>query len=272
MKQSFRRGAIIITMLALFSIVAKPTYSEINKVSIEHLDKCVVAIGYNIYELNKGTGNIEPKRIYNGTGVLILAESGHYTLVTAKHVLFDDNGKVLPNLCFWGNKTNGEQYEEFFSTHQSKYKNIKWVVHPEFDIALTIVSLTPDENSISFVPLEMFEKIGDLKKGDNVYYLGYPFGIGAEKGGSPVRRRGMVAYKVKKGKFFYIDAMLSPGNSGGPVFKFDKETNSINLIGIVSAFRKLVIEGNPSNSGLGIVFSADCIRDLLDSKMFRKTM
>ncbi len=82
----------------------------------------------------------------------------------------------------------------------------------------------------------------------------------------------MIAYKVKKDKFFYIDAVVAGGNSGGPVFKLDKKTDNVRLIGIVSAFKPFVKKGMPFHSGLGIVFSADCIRELLDSEIFKKTM
>ncbi len=115
-----KRGFIIIAILVFFSLVAKPIYAT--DVPIDLLDMSVVAIGYNLYELNKETGKIEKKRAYNGTGVLVLTESGHYVLVTAKHVLFDGKGKVFPNLCFWGNKKTGEQFEELFSEHQRKDK------------------------------------------------------------------------------------------------------------------------------------------------------
>ncbi len=202
---------------------------------------------------------------------MVLTESGHYVVVTARHVLFDDKGKSLPNLCFWGNKKNGEPFEEFFAEHRERYKNIKWVIHPKYDIALTIVELTPSEDLVSFVKLEAFESIEDINKNAEVYYLGYPFGIGAEKGSSPVSRKGMVIHKVKKDKFFYMDAMLAPGNSGGPVFKLDEEKKSVKLYGIISSFRPFEKHGKYFHSGLGIVFSADCIKELLQSEPFGQT-
>ncbi len=157
------------------------------------------------------------------------------------------------------------------SFFQNIKEKIKWVTHQKYDIALTIVELTPEEDLVSFVELKSFESIEDIKKSTEVYYLGYPFGIGTEKGGSPVRRKGMVAYKVKKDKYFYMDAMLAPGNSGGPVFELDKEKKSVKLFGIVSSFQPFETHGKHFHSGLGIVFSADCIKELLQSEPFKET-
>jgi V8-like Glu-specific endopeptidase len=276
MKQSFRQVIIIIAMLTSFSLVAKPIYAEINIPDV--LKRCVLAIGIKDYNYNESTGEESVNIIFRGTGFLIWDD--RYILVTARHVVFDNDGKVFPNLCFWGNEMNGEQFLRSVSEIQRKYEKIEWIAasYPasDVDIAASVVELNISEENLGFLTRDGFAKMKDIDIGNDIYYLGYPDDIGTKHDSNPViksnpvLRGGMVAYKEKD--YFYIDAVVAPGNSGGPVFKFDKKTDSVNLIGIVSAFKPFVKEGMSFHSGLGIVFSADSIRELLDSIPFKKTM
>lgn len=276
MKQSFRQVILIIAILTSFSLVAEPIYAEINIPDV--LKRCVLAIGIKDYNYNESTGEESINIIFRGTGFLIWDD--RYILVTARHVVFDNDGKVFPNLCFWGNEMNGEQFLRSVSEIQRKYEKIEWITasYPDsdVDIAASVVELNISEEDLGFVTRNGFAKMKDIDIGNDIYYLGYPDDIGTKHDSNlviksnPVLRGGMVAYKEKD--YFYIDAVVAPGNSGGPVFKFDKKTESVNLIGIVSAFKPFAKEGMPSYSGLGIVFSADSIRELLDSIPFKKTM
>ncbi len=273
--ESFKRnylkfGVIIISMLAFFSIVAKPIYAGI-KISDE-IKSCVVAVGNFEYKLNDETGIIEEDKIFRGTGVLIHA--GKYILVTAKHVIFDKESNLLiPNLCYWGNKQNGDEFVHAFAQTKYKYPNITWVVHKEreIDIALSIVEKVSEDEKMFFLGLNVFENIADIENGDDVCYLGYPFGFGAKQGSNPVFRKGMVAHKEKAGKYFYIDAVVTNGNSGGPVFKIEKDGGEAKLVGIISGFPYAPLKGGAFHSGLGQVFSVDCINDILKSPEYKKT-
>lgn len=269
-KNYLKCGVKIIAILAFFSLSDKPIYAGIR--IPDFLRKCVLAIGTKDYNYNESTGEQSVNRRFIGTGVLIRAD--RYILVTAKHVVFDDDGKVVPNLCFWGNKRNGEAFTRSFSEIQKKYGKIKWVPHPDpvIDIAVSIVELDPGKEDLTFVNLTGFEKTKDIEIGDDVYYLGYPSGIGTTQASNPVLRRGMIAHKEKDSKFFYIDAVVSGGNSGGPVFLY-QPGKEVKLLGIVSAFEPF-ISGDIRfyHSGLGRVFSADCIEELLDSKTFKDTI
>ena len=276
MKQSFRQVIIIIAMLTFFSLVAKPIYAEINIPDV--LKRCVLAIGIKDYNYNESTGEESVNIIFRGTGFLIWDD--RYIIVTARHVVFDNDGIVFPNLCFWGNEINGEPFLRSVSEIQKKYEKIEWSAAPypdsNVDIAASVVELNISEENLGFLTRNEFAKMKDIDIGNDIYYLGYPDDIGTKHDSKPViksnavLRGGMVAHKETD--YFYIDAVVAPGNSGGPVFKFDKKTDSVNLIGIVSAFKPFVKEGMPFHSGLGIVFSADSIRELLDSIPFKKTM
>lgn len=263
-----KRGIKIIAVLAFFLLVTKPIYA----IDIpDYLRKCVLAIGTKNYDYNESTEERSITRVSRGTGVLIWTD--RFILVTAKHVVFE-NGKVVPNLCFWGNTRDGKEFMYSFSDIQKEYKNIKWIPHsdPDIDIAASIIILDLEKEDLSFVSLEEeFKNVTDKEIGNDVYCLGYPSGIGATKGSNPVLRKGIVAHKDKGSNFFHIDAVVSSGDSGGPVFLYEKKEN-IRLLGIVSAFRSFVTsDARVYHSGLGIVFSADCIKDILKSPEFKKT-
>jgi S1-C subfamily serine protease len=260
-------GVIIIAMLVFFSLVVKPIYAGI-KISDE-MKSCVVAVGFIQYKLNEETGIIEEEKKFRGTGVLVNAD--RYILVTAKHVIFDKESKLLiPNLCYWGNKQNGDEFIHSFAQTKYKYPKITWVVHKErgIDIALSIIEKGSDEKTV-FVGLGAFGNIAGIEKGDDVCYLGYPFGLGAEHGSDPVLRKGMVAHKEKEGNIFYVDAVVTDGNSGGPVFI--ETDGKAKLVGIISGFIPSIRKEGVFHSGLGQVFSVDCINDILKSPEYEKT-
>ncbi len=259
-----------IAILAFFLLAVKPIYAGI-KISDE-IKSCVVAVGNFEHKLNDKTGIIEKERKFRGTGVLILADK--YILVTAKHVIFDKKTNLLiPNLCYWGNKQNGDEFTHTFAQTKYKYPNITWVVHkrPDIDIALSIVEKVSEDEKMFFLGLNVFENIADIENGDDVCYLGYPFGLGAKQGSNPVFRKGMVAHKEKAGKYFYIDAVVTNGNSGGPVFKLEDDGEA-KLVGIISGFPYAPLKGGAFHSGLGQVFSVDCINDILKYKKFKDSL
>lgn len=289
MKQSFRQRVIIITMLVFFSFMAKPIYAEpitlntsltLEKLEkLEKLDKYVVAIGYkrfilideNGHRVNmNATGKGKIVRIPLGAGVLV--QTDRRIIVTAKHVVFenDGRGKVISDLYIWGNRNDGSEFEYFYPDFQKKWGNMKWIKHsdPNVDIAASIIGLSK-EDQIDFIKLKDIKEFTKLKKGEVVYYLGFPLLLGADYGSNPVLRKGMVALKEKGKKFFILDAVLAKGNSGGPAFNFEKET--LELLGIISAFQYQLTEKGLFHSGLGIVYSSECIKEIIESKEFKMT-
>lgn len=268
-KNYLKFGLKVIAILAFFSLVVKPIYAGI-KISDE-IKSSLVAVGFIEYKLNEETGIIEEEKKFRGTGVLVNAD--RYILVTAKHVVFDEKSKLLiPNLCYWGNKQNGDEFIHSFAQTKYKYPRISWVVHkkPEIDIAISIVEKVSEDEKMFFIGLDKFENIAGIEQGDDVCYLGYPFGLGAEKGSNPVFRKGIVAHKEKEGKVFYVDAVVINGNSGGPVFKIEDDGNA-KLVGIISSFIASIRKEGVFHSGLGQVFSVDCIKEILESEGFKST-
>ncbi|MBI4242852.1 MAG: hypothetical protein HY606_02075 [Planctomycetes bacterium] len=114
--------------------------------------------------------------------------------------------------------------------------------------------------------------IGDAsmtKVGKQTTFLGFPLRIGQWQR-DPVARSGIVARELASGDFF-IDAMVSHGNSGSPVFVFGaaKEDNTIApyLVGIAKAFRSDYVgefsTGPYHNAGLGYVIGIKNIMDFI---------
>uniref|UniRef100_UPI0032B2186F S1C family serine protease n=1 Tax=uncultured Aquincola sp. TaxID=886556 RepID=UPI0032B2186F len=102
-------------------------------------------------------------------------------------------------------------------------------VQPENDLAVLQAQKLPDD----LVPATM-RSTGDLRPGDRVTAVGFPFGIG------PSVSHGVVSglkreFRSPEGKqvltnLIQFDAAANPGNSGGPLVTDDGE-----VVGIVTA-------------------------------------
>ena len=57
-----------------------------------------------------------------------------------------------------------------------------------------------------------------LSHGDECYFIGFPFGLGADVSLDPIVRSGSVAWLSRDSKRFFLDAFSFGGNSGSPVF------------------------------------------------------
>lgn len=229
----------------------------------------VVAVGQEVVHLNANNQIVRTRELL-GTGVIV--QDRHFVLLTARHVVFDDQKKELrPNLIYWGNTKNGNEFQRSFLDIPPEWKNIRWVIDEKADLAAIIVGIYPDQDAISTISVNDFIDIAGLNKGDDIYYLGFPRELGSEIGSDPMLRKGIVALKRFDDAIFYIDATVAGGNSGGPVFKqiSDKE---IKLIGIVTAFPgTFTPEGHFYHTGIGIVYPVDHIKRLLESKEFEGT-
>jgi len=116
---------------------------------------------------------------------------------------------------------------------------------PEHDLAVIKPSTVPDD----LAPATL-RSTGDLRLGDEVVAVGFPFGLGPSVSAgviSGLRRE----YRSREGKrlltnLIQFDAAANPGNSGGPLVTADGE-----VVGIVAAIL------NPGNAAtfIGIGFA-----------------
>jgi len=143
-----------------------------------------------------------------GTGVVIL-----------------DNGTILTNLhVVAGAPRVGVVFSDGMEAEATVI-----ATRPEHDLAVIRATTVPDD----LVPATL-RSTADLRLGDEVMAVGFPFGIGPSVSSgviSGLRRE----YRSPEGKriltnLIQFDAAANPGSSGGPLFTSDGE-----VVGIVTA-------------------------------------
>jgi S1-C subfamily serine protease len=183
------------------------------------------------YDLLKGSvvrvrglgGENEPDKDVErsvGTGVVIL-----------------DNGTILTNLhVVAGAKRLGVVFSDGMESEATIVGT-----RPEHDLAVIRTASVPDD----LVPATL-RSTADLRLGDEVVAVGFPFGIGPSVSSgviSGLRRE----YRSPEGKrlltnLIQFDAAANPGSSGGPLFTTDGEVVGI-VTGILNPAKQAVFIG-----------------------------
>lgn len=265
---------------------------------------CVVAIGI--------AGN--PTTQWGGTGFLygdLNQKDKKYDvyLVTNGHVANPVKEKDNAILRF-NPKGDGEAQEIRISNKSPENRQL-WASpsNPNVDVAVLPLSSTflkmLDEKKIKYSYFRSDKEVIDRKQakklnlsaGDEVFILGFPISVPAVGVGTPrndvIVRHGTIATikEALEGKQnrFYVDALVFPGNSGGPVinkpeFNATQGTQALNtakLIGVVGNFsfypNSNVINSNSDltkkgqqpivineNSGLAYVIPTDFIKEAIE--------
>lgn len=140
-------------------------------------------------------------------------------------VVIVDKGIILTNL----HVVNGaEVIKVVFSDGLESLATVR-SVQAEDDLAVLQASKIPDD----LIPATM-RSTADLRPGDQVVAVGYPFGIGPSASSGVVSGLKRV-FKSPEGKqemknLIQFDAAANPGNSGGPLITMDGQ-----VVGIVTA-------------------------------------
>ncbi|MES3002289.1 MAG: trypsin-like peptidase domain-containing protein [Pseudomonadota bacterium] len=116
---------------------------------------------------------------------------------------------------------------------------------PENDLAVLQASKIPDDMIAATM-----RSTSDLRPGDKVLAVGFPFGIGPSASGGVVSGLKR-AFRSPEGKqemsnLIQFDAAANPGNSGGPLVTMDGE-----VVGIVTA----ILNPTSARTFLGIAFA-----------------
>ncbi len=118
-------------------------------------------------------------------------------------------------------------------------------VQPENDLAVLQAHKIPDD-----LVAATMRSTADLRPGDQVLAVGYPFGIGPSASAGIVSGLGRVFRSPESGQamrnLIQFDAAANPGNSGGPLVTMDGE-----VVGIVTA----ILNPTPARTFIGIGFA-----------------
>ena len=177
-----------------------------------------------VVALSKSKGGKEDGERSVGTGVVIV-----------------DKGIILTNLHV---VKGAESIRITFSDGLTSTASITGV-QPENDLAVLQAHKIPDDLTAATM-----RSTADLRPGDEVMAVGYPFGIG------PSASSGIVSglkrnFRSPEGKqemtnLIQFDAAANPGNSGGPLITMDGQ-----VVGIVTA----IFNPNQQRSFVGIGFA-----------------
>jgi hypothetical protein len=148
----------------------------------------------------------------------------YFVLLTAAHLL-EGPGDSLITIHF--RTSQNDLYKRVPCKYAiSEGGRQLWVKHPEVDIGAMRISkpATADFDLLStdFFTNDSLLTVFEIHPGDEVFCLGYPRGLESNDAGFPVLRSGHIAsYPLSPTatyKTFYMDFLVFPGNSGGPVF------------------------------------------------------
>jgi len=227
-------------------------------------------------------GNLMKKNMEDGKN------SYHLWLITNKHV-FEGQKEIYLKFNSLQNPDSKDYYVSLLFDNGRP----RWVGHPSKSIDIAAIALNPkvlrDEDRLFFYfrsDQNLFSKdemvAQKISEGDRIFVLGFPMGLVDKERQYVICRGGYIArirdYLEDRTNDYLIDALVFPGNSGGPVILCPapfslKGTTSINravLIGIVKAYipyRDVAVSPQTraarilfqENSGLAAVESASSI-------------
>ena len=216
-----------------------------------------------IYECpSYGTdGNLKRKKrrvVAHGTGFAYRQDNGDTLLLTNEHVaewpaVTDEEHTVedVPPGCKRVADTLKIVDSDSDTYEADDIPLVRVVADPQLDIAvLRAKGLLP------VVPWKIGRSAG-LKERNVVDVRGFPLGVfKATNVGKVVSAYDHDSYREWDHDDFVIDALLSPGNSGSPVFAISCKTGEFELVGVYHA-------GYTRGSALNVVVGIDQVRDMM---------
>ena len=222
--------------------------------------------------------------VSTGTGFLVGhpvpndPQRTYFVLVTAAHVLNGIQGDAAMLVL----RVRGKDGKYARQEHQVKIRQgatTLWTQHPTEDVAVMYTNL-PNDVSAQPVPEEFLAIDADFDKyefhpGDEVFTVGYPYGLEANTLGFPILRSGRIAsYPLSPAaelKTFKVDFSVFGGNSGGAIFinqlgrqygtSYHIDERVFRILGLVSNQVTMVATGERLNVA-GIVY-AQFIRETI---------
>ena len=127
---------------------------------------------------------------------------------------------------------------------------IKWRKSGSWFDLKTVRTIYPSSSDVDIAIFEitLSAKSGNLTMGQQVYFLGFPWGIGSKFGTksvimteAPFIKRGTMSAvdgSDPNAVVMYIDGFNNPGFSGGPLVYWDFNDRKCRIFGVVKGYRK----------------------------------
>ncbi len=149
-----------------------------------------------------------------GTGFLIGTTNNHLALVTASHVIAPPPNRIFrTNLVY---RLNNRQKQSDLQSDQDLAKLTGgWSIDFTNDVACRLIGWGK-ESDLKFIPVSRMLSRKSLQAGTPVLILGFPMGLRSEGYATPITRKGVIS-RASDGEDLLADALIFPGNSGGPV-------------------------------------------------------
>lgn len=219
-------------------------------------------------------------------------KKGYVTfLVTNRHVVTEKEGIQVRF-----NRPLGSPPEIYPIRAKGKDGSSSWTMHPDKEVDVAVLSIDTDVLKSAGIEFSVFtsgmtfarddSKRNQVFEGNGVFLLGFPLGLTGDDRNFAIVRSGTFAriqdWLHGRSKTFLIDALVFPGNSGGPVitkpelvsYGGNAQSRAL-LIGMVSWYlpyqevavsqqtgvRRIVFE---ENSGLAVVVPIDLIQETVE--------
>jgi len=251
----------------------------------ERFSRAIIKLKHNERIHLKGSDKIKVNVIPDGTAFLLYSRNDLF-VVSARHVV-EKGYDLHANVQAKDSKTGVTK--DFLL----KLPRHSWVYHPDHgnedthyvDVAVMKINLLPGHELFSFQYSPQWENTVDFSSREQrtpipVLICGFSGNTGFRLSEArPLSRLGIMpafndnskSFKISNGKFveskaFLIDAEISEGNSGSPVFQPDPPLlfrNDMRIIGLVI--------GTDKSMGLAIVEPASRIGETLDLARKRST-
>ena len=220
----------------------------------------------------------------SGSGFILIHQNSPY-IVTAKHVLFDENDNLrATNLLITSQNSRG---------HESEARNImienlnQAPIYRSLveDVAIINISnpalytVQQEGNNIISVSMEQTNSIKDIGVSNDIYLVGFPTSLifqGSQyfEVNRPLLRKGIIAGINSLDNTFIIDCTAYYGNSGAPIIEVCQD-GELRIVGIVSRYIPFVTEWRNnrepsishtelSNSGYTVCLPIDSIINLIN--------
>lgn len=206
-------------------------------------------------------------------------------IITNEHIVNNAKSAVFSLI---GKKNNEPTLQETIKVELSGDILTK---HVDKENDLAVIPVGPILNELAKLGKEIFYRsigedlipnskiIEELSAVEEIYFIGYPFGMIDQVNNLPIVRKGISATPIWNDyngkKVFIIDAGVYPGSSGSPVFIINNGAyqtkgglhigNRVIFIGVISNTYHGIESNNKVYLGLGTVIKTEVLSNLIDS-------